>query len=402
MAGAAGSARRARTAAAWGRGLPASAAARAAHRPPPPRRGCRGRARPRRDGTGPGRCRAAPPPPGRECPAPRRRRRAGRRSSRRCPGIPARRCRAAAGRWHWRARGSPDRRGLARSAGSRGCWPAPGCRSSGHRGSRSRRSPRRGRRGTRAGRRAGRGGRRSPPRPRRCPARGRPRPPRPRPRRRGGGRARDGAREGQGPRRPAPGEGLGLRVPALDRVEAGEEEAGREARGVLGERRLDGAAGLRRLAGGEAGADEVGEGLAAARVAPPAAAVAPSRGPRASPPRRRACPRPGGGRRRGSRPSPSPRGSPWSRRRPATCPARAQSCAREVDAPEHVQELAVLGVAAERVDDDALGRAGAVLLHQETGVAQRFRRRPARELDRERQPLAHRGRARRRARGRRP
>ncbi len=63
--------------------------------------------------------------------------------------------------------------------------------------------------------------------------------------------------------------------------------------------------------------------------------------------------------------------------------------AGEVDAPEHVEEGGVLGRAAQRVDDDALGRAGAVLLHQEVRIAQRLLRRPVRELDGERQPLAH-------------
>jgi len=65
---------------------------------------------------------------------------------------------------------------------------------------------------------------------------------------------------GLGDQRPVAG--LGLVGPAFDRVEAGEEEAGREALRIGGECRLDGATGLVRLAGGETGADETGEGLA--------------------------------------------------------------------------------------------------------------------------------------------
>ena len=70
------------------------------------------------------------------------------------------------------------------------------------------------------------------------------------------------ARAGRGLGDERPVAGLGLVGPAFDRVEAGEEIAGREALRIGGERRLDGAAGLARLAGGETGADEAGEGLA--------------------------------------------------------------------------------------------------------------------------------------------
>ena len=121
--------------------------------------------------------------------------------------------------------------------------------------------------------------------------------------------------------------GLGVVGPAFDRVEAGEEEAGRQALRIGGERRLDGAAGLVRLAGGETGADEAGEGLApgigsgiaAGAPAPPkarasiiaaAAAGLPS-------PRRRAASRLAA--------IATATGSACSRRIPATCPARAQS-----------------------------------------------------------------------------
>ena len=208
-----------------------------------------------------------------------------------------------------------------------------------------------------------------------------------------------GKGRGLGDQRPE--EGLGLRVPALDRVEAGEEEAGREARGVVGERRLDGAAGLRRLAGGEAGADEVGEGLAA-----PGVARVPGRAPGREGLEHRG--RVGGpalaleaggvearGHRRRQR-------IPLVAQEAGDLPGPGPVLPREVDAPEHVQELAVLGVAAERVDDDALGGAGAVLLHQEVGVAQRLRRARGSRA-RPRAPAARpSGRARRRARGRRP
>ena len=52
-----------------------------------------------------------------------------------------------------------------------------------------------------------------------------------------------------------------------------------------------------------------------------------------------------------------------------------------MDLAERRQQLGVLGGAAQRVDQHRLGRAGAVVLHQEAGVAQRFRRRPVRGLD---------------------
>ena len=77
----------------------------------------------------------------------------------------------------------------------------------------------------------------------------------------------------------------------------------------------------------------------------------------------------------------------------ATWAARAQSPRARWIRPSISQQLAVVGGAAQRVDHHALGRAGAAVLHQEAGVAQRSRPAPGRR-PRPRGPAA-----RRRARG---
>ena len=74
---------------------------------------------------------------------------------------------------------------------------------------------------------------------------------------------------------------------------------------------------------------------------------------------------------------------------PATWSGPRPVAARQVDAAEHVQQLTVIRIAAQGVDDHVLGWAGAVLLHQERGVAQQLRRRLPGDLDGARQPLAH-------------
>ena len=133
---------------------------------------------------------------------------------------------------------------------------------------------------------------------------------------------------GLGDERPVAG--LGRVGPAFDRVEAGEEEAGREALRIGGERRLDGAAGLARLAGGETGADEAGEGLApgiTSRIACRIAAAPALPKARVSSIAAAASGLPSPRRRAASRlvAIAAATGSACARRMPATCPARAQS-----------------------------------------------------------------------------
>ena len=113
------------------------------------------------------------------------------------------------------------------------------------------------------------------------------------------------------------------------------------------------------------------------------------RGPRALRRRPRCGPGRAGSRSPGSPPSPWPRGRPACAGARPPGAARAQSLAREVDPAELEQQPAVVRArgAARRPPPPRPGRCRSSCM-QEAGVAQAFRQRLARDLDRARQLLA--------------